>query len=436
MSEVRVNKISPRSGTTVTLGDNGDTITIPSGVTLDASSGGLAGTLTTAAQPNITSVGTLTSFTSTGIDDNATSTAITINSSEQVAFTDGTASLPSITNLGDENTGMFFPVANEIGFATNGSETVRINATGAMSLGTNTIADKLHVFNNSNGTNTGTGIRLGQGYNSAHTRISSNFGGSVTLDAGIGAGQPEIFFKTNNIIRQKLLTNGDVYFYEDTGTTAKFIWDSSTERLGIGASPSDVLHLYKSSDDSIMRIQWDASHAGKISFREGGTETGQIEMHSPTDAVQAGNMLIATTSSGAAGKAIVFQTNSAEAMRIDSSGNLKFNSGFGSVATAYGVRAWVNFNGTGAVAINGSGNVTSITDSGTGDYRINFTINMPNTNYSAVATATKGAGGPGDANSAICNTAELKQVSTYSLNVHTTNGTQFDSSQVSTGVFL
>jgi hypothetical protein len=86
MSEVKVNKLSPRSGTTVTLGDSGDTITIPSGVTFDASSGGLAGTLTTAAQPNITSVGTLTSFTSTGIDDNATSTAITIDSSQQVGI--------------------------------------------------------------------------------------------------------------------------------------------------------------------------------------------------------------------------------------------------------------------------------------------------------------------------------------------------------------
>jgi hypothetical protein len=84
MSEVRVNKLSPRSGTTVTLGDSGDTITIPSGVTFDASSGGLAGTLTTAAQPNITSVGTLTSFASTGIDDNATSTAITIDSSNDI----------------------------------------------------------------------------------------------------------------------------------------------------------------------------------------------------------------------------------------------------------------------------------------------------------------------------------------------------------------
>ena len=45
-------------------------------------------------------------------------------------------------------------------------------------------------------------------------------------------------------------------------------------------------------------------------------------------------------------------------------------------------RAWVNFNGTGAVAIRASGNVTSITDNGTGDYTINFTTAMPDANYS------------------------------------------------------
>jgi len=46
--------------------------------------GAITGTLATAAQPNITSVGTLTSFRSTGIDDNADATAITIDSSENV----------------------------------------------------------------------------------------------------------------------------------------------------------------------------------------------------------------------------------------------------------------------------------------------------------------------------------------------------------------
>lgn len=66
----------------------------------------------------------------------------------------------------------------------------------------------------------------------------------------------------------------------------------------------------------------------------------------------------------------------------DSSGNLSFNSGYGSVATAYGCRAWVNFNGTGTVAIRASGNVSSITDNGTGSYAVNFTTPMPDANYS------------------------------------------------------
>lgn len=45
-------------------------------------------------------------------------------------------------------------------------------------------------------------------------------------------------------------------------------------------------------------------------------------------------------------------------------------------------RAWVNFNGTGTVAIRASFNVTSITDGGTGIYTINFTTAMPDANYS------------------------------------------------------
>jgi len=74
-------------------------------------------------------------------------------------------------------------------------------------------------------------------------------------------------------------------------------------------------------------------------------------------------------------------------------GDLKFDSGYGSIATAYGCRAWVNFNGTGTVAIRASGNVTSITDNGTGDYTVNFTTAMPDANYSAVATCSRNDGG-------------------------------------------
>jgi hypothetical protein len=58
-------------------------------------------------------------------------------------------------------------------------------------------------------------------------------------------------------------------------------------------------------------------------------------------------------------------------------------------------KAWVNFNGTGTVAIRGSFNVSSITDNGTGNYTVNFTTALADANYSAPAccayTSTLGA---------------------------------------------
>lgn len=63
-------------------------------------------------------------------------------------------------------------------------------------------------------------------------------------------------------------------------------------------------------------------------------------------------------------------------------------------APIYPCRAWVNFNGTGTVAIRASGNVSSITDNGTGDYTVNFTTALSDANYSAVhpSTLLDGAG--------------------------------------------
>src|SRR5210317_2657781 len=62
-----------------------------------------------------------------------------------------------------------------------------------------------------------------------------------------------------------------------------------------------------------------------------------------------------------------------DTVNVDASDNLQFNSGYGSTATAYGCRAWVNFNGSGTVAIRAGGNVSSITDNGVADYTVNFT---------------------------------------------------------------
>ena len=77
---------------------------------------------------------------------------------------------------------------------------------------------------------------------------------------------------------------------------------------------------------------------------------------------------------------------------LATNGDLQFNSGYGSAATAYGCRAWVNFNGTGTVAIRASGNVSSITDNGTGDYTVNFTTAMVDTSYAFSFGAGSGNG--------------------------------------------
>ena len=61
--------------------------------------------------------------------------------------------------------------------------------------------------------------------------------------------------------------------------------------------------------------------------------------------------------------------------------DLKVDSGFGSTTTIYGVRAWVTIDGTGSVNRRASGNVTSISDNGTGDYTVNFTNAFPDVNY-------------------------------------------------------
>jgi hypothetical protein len=78
------------------------------------------------------------------------------------------------------------------------------------------------------------------------------------------------------------------------------------------------------------------------------------------------------------GQGIAFR----ETLRVRAdSATLQFNSGYGSVASAYGIRAWVSFDGTNTISIRASGNVSSITDNGTADYSVNFSNAMPDVKY-------------------------------------------------------
>jgi hypothetical protein len=104
-----------------------------------------------------------------------------------------------------------------------------------------------------------------------------------------------------------------------------------------------------------------------------------------------GGGVILTGANTATDKTITVPAADGNMLYADASGNAQINSGYGSLATGYVARAWVNFNGTGTVAIRASGNVSSITDNGTGYYTVNFTTAMPDANYSACCSGRNSA---------------------------------------------
>lgn len=166
------------------------------------------------------------------------------------------------------------------------------------------------------------------------------------------------------------------------------------------------------SDDGVVSgsagLKTSGANDGITVFQQNGTESMRIDSSgniTVKDKIQFG--IDAQTSIQAGGTSDVdlivaadtnlrFETATNEQARITAAGLLQFNSGYGSVATAYGCRAWVNFNGTGTVAIRASGNVSSITDNGTGNYTVNFTASIIDANYACTVGLGNDSGSTGN----------------------------------------
>jgi len=164
---------------------------------------------------------------------------------------------------------------------------------------------------------------------------------------------------------------------------------------------------------SLVKVQGNASGTGIFTVAAPNSNTDRtLTLPDATGTVQvSGNPISGTTGSF--------------------SGDLSFNSGYGSAAVAYGCRAWVNFDGTGTVAIRASGNVSSITDVAVGRYRMNLTNAMPDKNYSVVGfmqPTASNAGSDTFSNFNDCSTTVVDLV-------HYEDGTNRDSNFVSVAIF-
>ena len=286
---------------------------------------------------------------------------------------------------------------------------------------------------------TGTEVSSGEGKLEFKTTTGSTSATKATVlangNVGIGTTSPDakldIFGATENQIRitddaayyyaiGRSSTQGYLNFYGSQSAATGYIFGgaagermriTSAGNVGIGTtSPAVPLQIGSAggvAHNGYSKLSLENGDHCVMAMRSPNNKLCQI-IFDDTDATGRGQITYNHNEDSMA-----FATAATERMRIDNAGNLKFNSGYGSAATAYGCRAWVNFNGTGTVAIRDSGNVSSITDNGTGNYTVNFAVAMVDVNYAVMGLASSTM------------TGRTADVSPYFSGTYTAAATQF-----------
>ena len=361
MSEVKVNKLSPRSGTTVTIGDSGDTINIVgtlqnngSAIPGDISSvvagtglsgGGTSGDVTLnieAAQPTITSLGTLTSATISG-DLTVDTNTLFVDASENTVVVGGTdasswnanadelvvagASAGGMTFYNPTQTNIFFAdgttgddvsrgriqyihTNNALIFGTDATERMRIDASGDVGVGTNNPAEKLQVMDTAS--------------NIPKIRIETSDGGNKRLDLSVESSVGTI---ASTQSAQQLA-------FKTAGGEAVRI--DATGNVGIGTtSPTSPL-MVQSNETYPIHVKGANAKAILVETTGGETELAILQLKNSAYTWNVEN--------GRSANTLTFYANSGgERMRINSSGNVGI--GTSSPTTALDVNGTVKATG-------------------------------------------------------------------------------------------
>src|SRR5210317_765359 len=211
--------------------------------------GNLTGTIQTAAQTNITSVGTLSALTVSGqLTAGGLSYPTSDGTNEQVLRTDGSGNLSFGTISGttiNNNTNNYVMTGTGTANTLNGESGLTYDGSTLTVTGTATM-DGLTVDGGATSpTHVLTGSRAGLLVSIDNQSAATSSGLRVNT-ASVSANSYPLWVRSNDTNRLIVKGNGDISFYEDTGTTAKLFWDASAESLGIGTtSPAAVLHISK-----------------------------------------------------------------------------------------------------------------------------------------------------------------------------------------------
>ena len=320
----------------------------------------IAGTLTTAAQANITSLGSLTSLDVTGdvtFGDNdkaifGAGSDLQIYHDVSNSYIDevgsGTLyvradSATTIANPSGTISARFRP-STHASLYYNGSVKLDTTSTGVDVTGS--VVNSGHLLHNNT-----SGLKIISGGN------ATNNGSNLTLYGSTNASAGTFRFRNGTATHLDIAGNGDISFYEDTGTTAKFYWDASAESLDLtGAGGLDVntatglvnIQAGNASADIALGIG-SPSTANKVVVTAGGsvgigTSSPRRQMHIHNTASATVGLQLTNGATGQSNDSQGFQlkvgsdshaelaqmensdlrifTNAQERMRIDSSGNL------------------------------------------------------------------------------------------------------------------
>lgn len=292
----------------------------------------------------------------------------------------GAAAGPTYTFAGNLNTGLYRPAANQVGISTNGTVAAIINASNQYLAGTLGTA-ALPIFSFNADPNTGifspgadqlsvtTGGTAAATWNASNQHLAGGLGSAAlpiftfAADPNTGIYSPgadQLAITTAGTVSATFNAVGNVSFSSSApGTFANGASASNLELTSPGANGSMI--TFHRLGTLAIKVGLDSDNFFKIGGYSWATNRLLLD--------GSGNLSIAGTLT---------------APNANIPGTLTVGGGIngGNACTA-----WVSFNGTGTPAIRGGYNVTSVTDNGTGDYTINFSTGMSNTNYAAVTSA-------------------------------------------------